>query len=109
MLRLDSAEPRGLDDSPEICRVNLMAPLTEIQFGTHLRGRSHAMKRFVSSIIVGLVLATGLAVASPVDAQEVSRTITVTRDSKVGGQSLTKGEYSVKFAEGKDGELVVMK
>ena len=67
------------------------------------------MKRFVVSIILGLVLATGLAVASPVDAQEVSRTITVTRDSKVGGQSLAKGEYSVRFAEGRDGELVVMK
>lgn len=67
------------------------------------------MKRVFSSIILGLVLATGLAVASPVDAQEVSRTITITRDSKVGGQSLTKGEYSVKFAEGKDGDLVVLK
>lgn len=67
------------------------------------------MKRLVSSVILGLVLATGLAVASPVDAQEVSRTITVTRDSKVGGQSLTKGEYSIRFAEGKDGELVVLK
>jgi len=67
------------------------------------------MKRLVSSIVLGLVLATGLAIASPVDAQEVSRTITITRDSKVGGQSLVKGEYSVKFAEGKDGELVVLK
>lgn len=67
------------------------------------------MKRLVSSIILGLVLATGLAVASPVDAQEVSRTITITRDSKVGAQSLAKGDYSIKFSEGKDGELVVMK
>lgn len=67
------------------------------------------MKRLFSSIILGLVLATGLAIASPVDAQEVSRTITITRDSKVGGQSLTKGDYSVKFSEGKDGDLVVLK
>jgi NMD protein affecting ribosome stability and mRNA decay len=67
------------------------------------------MKKLVSSIILGLVLATGLAIASPADAQEVNRTVTITRDSKVGGQALSKGEYSVRFAEGKDGELVVLK
>lgn len=67
------------------------------------------MKRFVTSVILGLVMATGLAVASPVEAQEVNRTITITRDSKLGGQSVTRGEYSIKFAEGKDGELVIFK
>lgn len=67
------------------------------------------MKKLVSSIILGLVLATGLAIASPADAQEVNRTVTITRDSKVGGQALSKGEYSVKFVQGKDGELVVLK
>lgn len=67
------------------------------------------MKKLVSSIILGLVLATGLAIVSPVSAQEVNRTVTITRDSKVGSQALNKGEYSVKFAEGKDGELVVLK
>jgi hypothetical protein len=67
------------------------------------------MKRLVTSVVLGLVLASGLAVASPVDAQEVSRSITITRDSKVGTQSLNKGDYSVKFSEGKDGELVVLK
>ena len=67
------------------------------------------MKRLVSSLILGLILATGLAIASPVDAQEVSRTITVTRDSKVGDQALVKGDYSIKFVQGKDGELVLLK
>lgn len=67
------------------------------------------MKRFVSSLILGLVMATGFAVASPVEAQEISRTITITRDSKLAGQSVSKGEYSIKFAEGKDGELVLFK
>lgn len=67
------------------------------------------MKRLVSSLILGLVTATGLAVASPVEAQEVSRTITITRDSKIGGQAVIKGEYSIKFAEGKDGDLVLFK
>lgn len=67
------------------------------------------MKRLVSSLILGLVMATGLAVASPVSAQEVSRTITITRDSKLGGQAIIKGDYSIKFVEGKDGGLVLLK
>ena len=67
------------------------------------------MKRIVSSLILGLVMATGLAVAAPAEAQEVSRSITITRDSKLAGQSVTKGEYSIKFAEGKDGDLVLFK
>jgi len=54
-------------------------------------------------------MATGLAVAAPAEAQEVSRSITITRDSKLAGQSVTKGEYSIKFAEGKDGDLVFLK
>ena len=67
------------------------------------------MKRLVSFLILGLVMATGLAIASPVSAQEVSRTVTITRDSKLGGQALIKGEYSIKFVEGKDGDLVLLK
>jgi len=60
-------------------------------------------------MILGLVFATGLAIASPASAQEVNRTITITRDSKVGSQALAKGDYSVKFVEGKDGELVLLR
>jgi NMD protein affecting ribosome stability and mRNA decay len=67
------------------------------------------MKKFVSSMIFGSVLATGLVAASPVSAQEVNRTVTITRDSKVGGQAVTKGEYSIKFAEGKDGDMVLLR
>lgn len=67
------------------------------------------MKKFLSSMIFGVVLATGLAAASPVSAQEVNRTVTITRDSKVGGQAVTKGDYSIKFAEGKDGDLVLLR
>lgn len=67
------------------------------------------MKQLVSSLVVGLVLACGLAMASPADAQEVSRSVTITRDSKVAGQDLIKGDYSIRFVEGKDGDLVLMK
>lgn len=67
------------------------------------------MKRLVSSLFLGLVMATGLAIASPASAQEVSRSVTITRDSKLSGQDLIKGDYSIKFVEGKDGELVLSK
>jgi len=68
------------------------------------------MKKLISSLIVTMVMATGLAVAStPASAQEVSRTVTITRDSKLGGQALAKGDYSIKFVEGKDGDMVLLK
>ncbi|MEK6410534.1 MAG: hypothetical protein AABN34_26720 [Acidobacteriota bacterium] len=67
------------------------------------------MKRLISSLILGLAMATGLTVAAPASAQEVNRSITITRDSKLGGQALVKGDYSIKFVEGKDGELVLLK
>jgi len=67
------------------------------------------MRKLISSLIVGIAMAAGLAVASPAFAQEVSRTVTITRDSKLGGQTLTKGDYSIKFVEGKDGSLVLLK
>lgn len=67
------------------------------------------MKKLISSVLVSMVMATGLAVALPASAQEVSRTVTITRDSKLGGQALTKGDYSIKFVEGKDGDLVLLK
>src|SRR5262245_61493222 len=67
------------------------------------------MKHFAWSLIIMLVATVGLAVARPADAQEVSKTITLTRDSKVAGQQLNKGEYSIKFVEGKDGDLVLLR
>jgi len=67
------------------------------------------MKKLISFLSVGIVMATGLAIASPASAQEASRTVTITRDSKLGGQALTKGDYSIKFVEGKDGSLVLLK
>ena len=67
------------------------------------------MKKLISAFIVSMFMAAGLAVASPADAQEVSRTVTITRDSKLAGQAVTTGEYSVKFVEGKDGSLFYSK
>ena len=40
---------------------------------------------------------------------EVTKSFTLTRDSKLDSATLTKGSYSVKFWDDKEGELVVMK
>lgn len=64
------------------------------------------MKRWITSLCVAVVMIGGLA-AAPAFAQEISRSIVLRRDAKLGGQVLPKGEYSVKYAEGK-GELVIL-
>lgn len=61
--------------------------------------------RKVSVGILGLALVAGLVTVS-VFAQEINRTISLKRDAKIGEQSLPKGEYDVKYVEGKD-ELVI--
>ena len=65
------------------------------------------MRKFMSAGVLGLVLFVGL-VTVPAFAQEVNRSILLKRDAKIGGQSLPKGEYDVKYVEGKD-ELVIAK
>src|SRR2546421_12798898 len=64
------------------------------------------MKRTISSLVLGLALVAG---AIQTFAQETSKSVVITRDSKLGGEALAKGDYSVKFVEGKDGELVIAK
>lgn len=62
------------------------------------------MRRWINSLVLALAMVVGLIATS--FAQEVSRSITLKRDAKVGGQVLPKGEYSLKYFEGKD-ELVI--
>lgn len=57
---------------------------------------------------LALFIAIGLA-ALPINAQQVDRSITINRDGKVGEQPLAKGSYTIKFAEDKDGELIILK
>ncbi|HKP87506.1 MAG TPA: hypothetical protein VJZ26_15495, partial [Blastocatellia bacterium] len=66
------------------------------------------MKRLINSLVASLALTLALA-AVPVSAQEVSRTVVIKRDSKLGSEVLPSGEYSVKFDEGKPGEVVFMR
>jgi hypothetical protein len=71
-------------------------------------GKEQVMKKFVATTIIGLALVIGLTVA-PASAQETSQKIYITRDSKVGAEPVAKGDYTVKFVEGKEGELVFVK
>jgi hypothetical protein len=63
------------------------------------------MKKFLSVSVMLAVMVVGLVTVSAF-AQEVSRTIVLKRDTKIGGQVLPKGEYEVKYVEGKE-ELVI--
>src|ERR1700730_2698077 len=65
------------------------------------------MKKFMGVVTLGLAMALGLAATTPVSAQEVSRSIVLKRDVKVGDQVLPKGEYALKYVQGKD-ELVIL-
>jgi hypothetical protein len=51
-----------------------------------------------------LAATLGLAVA-----QETSESLVVSRDARLAGQELARGNYVVKFEAGKDGELLVLK
>lgn len=63
------------------------------------------MRRRIYSLVIALAMVFGLTAATSF-AQEVSRSIVLKRDAKVGGQVLPKGEYSLKYSEGKE-ELVI--
>src|SRR5215213_3522685 len=67
------------------------------------------MKSKLNSMFLALFMITGIVSAFPVFAQEVSRSIKLNRDGKVGDKALNKGEYTLKFTEDKEGDLLVMK
>jgi hypothetical protein len=55
--------------------------------------------------MLALVMVVGLATLTAFG-QEISRSVEFKRDAKIGEQVLPKGEYEVKYVEGKD-ELVI--
>ncbi len=65
------------------------------------------MKKIVSGIFLSFALVLSLSL--PGFGGEVTKSFTLTRDSKLVGAPLTKGNYSVKFWDDKEGELLVMK
>jgi hypothetical protein len=67
------------------------------------------VSRFKAAVL-GLVTLLGLSVlAIPGFAQEVTKSISFARDGKLGGQPLLKGNYSIRFVDDKDGQLVVLR
>ena len=66
------------------------------------------MKKRLNVTLLMLVMVLGLSAVSPVFSQEQTRGVTIGRDTKVGGQALEKGNYTLKFVEGK-GELVFLR
>jgi hypothetical protein len=67
------------------------------------------MKNRVSAIFLSAVMLLGLSAFAPIFGQDSSKSVTISRDTKVAGQPLEKGNYTVKFAAGKDGELVFLR
>jgi hypothetical protein len=63
------------------------------------------MRKFLGAGVLALAMVAGL-VTLPAFGQEISRSIQFKRDAKIGGQVLPKGDYEVKYVEGKD-ELVI--
>ena len=66
------------------------------------------MKRGINVVVMALAIVFGAAVTMQVYAQEVSRSVSIKRDTRLGTEVLPKGEYDIKFVEGKDGEVVFL-
>jgi len=68
------------------------------------------VSKALKSGILAAILGSGLLFfAIPAKGQDVVKSLTLSRNAKVGSQSLAQGKYSIKFDDKKDGEAVVMK
>ncbi|HKV38728.1 MAG TPA: hypothetical protein VJX67_05920 [Blastocatellia bacterium] len=67
------------------------------------------MSKWIKMAMLGLVLSFGLApmFGQPVFGQDVTKSVSIKRDSKIGGQAISPGNYSIRFTDDKDGELVL--
>jgi len=65
------------------------------------------MFRIIRSFIVAVtvIAATGIAALG----QEVSKPLTISRDAAVGAQKLSRGGYTIKFIDDKDGQIAFLK
>jgi hypothetical protein len=66
------------------------------------------LRAIFKRLALSAILITSV-VAGSVSAQEITKELTISRPSKIGSQPLTKGNYTIKFAEDKDGQLAIMK
>jgi hypothetical protein len=65
------------------------------------------MLKLVRSFVV--LLAIIIIVGLPVFAQEVSRPLSLSRDAAIGTQTLSRGSYTIKFIDDKDGQISFLK
>jgi hypothetical protein len=64
------------------------------------------MKYFVKLFLSIILIVTTIL---PAFAGDVTKTITLSRDTKVAGQPVKKGSYSISFSDDKEGEMVLMR
>ena len=58
---------------------------------------------------LGLLTAILAALTIPAWAQNVTRTLAISRQAKLGGQMIQPGKYNVAYDDKKDGEVVITK
>jgi hypothetical protein len=67
------------------------------------------MRKAISSIFIVTLMVFGFVTTTPAEGQEVKRSVTINRDTTVGGQAVSKGNYTLKFNETQDGEVILIK
>ena len=65
--------------------------------------KSFNVKRLAIAMLLGILMSVAAF------GQNVSRTLVVSRDAKLGGVALAQGKYSIAFDDKKEGEAVITK
>jgi hypothetical protein len=60
-------------------------------------------------LVLLLMVVSAFSTANSVYGQETSRSITITREAKFAGTTVSQGKYTITFDENKEGELKVLK
>lgn len=66
-------------------------------------------RRFMGSVSAVVIVVFAVLFAVPAFAQNTSKTITFSREAKVGSQVLAQGKYTLTFNSEKEGELIISK
>src|SRR5918999_3224288 len=66
-------------------------------------------RRFIGSLGAVILMICSGTLAGPAFAQNTSKTITISREAKVGSQVLAQGKYTLTFNSEKEGELIISK
>jgi len=66
-------------------------------------------RKSLKSAILAVLIGAGLVFALPAFGQEVTRSVVLKRDARLGGQTLSQGKYTIKFDESKSGDVVFVR